>query len=165
MSRVLACAALLLLLCAAGGAGAALPRAGTLVPGTSLGGVRLGDTAGHVRATLGRSYGVCRGCARTTMYFTYRPFERRGLAVELTAGHVSAVYTLWQPSGWSAPGGVRLGAAEGEVTSLAGPLIPVACTGYSALVRDGRAARTAYYVVDGKLWGFGLLGRRQSPCR
>jgi hypothetical protein len=43
--------------------------------------------------------------------------------------------------------------------------MPVACTGYSALVRDARGARTAYYVVDGKLWGFGLLGRMQSPCR
>jgi hypothetical protein len=75
------------------------------------------------------------------------------------------VYTLWRPSGWSTPDGLRLGAAEGQVTSLAGPLIPVACTGYSALVRDGSAARTAYYVVDGKLWGFGLLQRRQSPCR
>jgi hypothetical protein len=165
MSRVLACAALLVLLCTAGAAEAALPRTGTLVPGTSLGGVRLGDTVRTVRTALGRSYGVCRGCARTTMYFTYRPFERRGLGIELTNGRVSAVYTLWQPSGWSAPGGLRLGAAEGEVTSLAGPLMPVACTGYSALVRDAHGARTAYYVVDGKLWGFGLLGRMQSPCR
>jgi hypothetical protein len=164
MSRVLACAAVLLL-CTAGTAVGALPRGGTLVPGTSLAGVRLGDTAEQVRAALGRFYGVCRGCDRTTLYFTYRPFDRKGLAVELTAGRVSALYTLWQPSGWRASGGLQLGAAEGEVTSAAGPLIPVACTGYSALVRDGRAARTAYYVVDGKLWGFGLLGRLQSPCR
>jgi hypothetical protein len=99
------------------------------------------------------------------MYFTYRPFERRGLAVELTAGRVSAVYTLWQPTGWRAPGGLRLGAPEGEIASLAGPLMPVACTGYSALVSDAPGARTAYYVVDGRLWGFGLLGRLQSPCR
>jgi hypothetical protein len=164
MSRVLACA-VLLVLCTAGAAAARLPHAGKLVPGASLGGVRLGDTPAQVRAELGRFYGVCRGCERTTLYFTYRPFERHGLAVELTAGRVSAVYTLWQPSGWSSPGGLRLGAAEGEVTSLAGPLIPVACTGYSALVRDGQAVRTAYYVVGGKLWGFGLLRRQQSPCR
>ena len=164
MSRVLACAALLLL-CTAGAAGARLPHAGKLVPGVSLGGVRLGDTPAQVRAELGRFYGVCRGCTRTTLYFTYRPFERRGLAVELTSGRVSAVYTLWRPSGWSSADGARLGAAQGQVTLLAGPLIPVACTGYSALVRDGRVARTAYYVVDGKLWGFGLFGRQQSPCR
>lgn len=164
MSRVLAFAALLLL-GAAGAAAAGLPRAGTLVPGASLGGVRLGETPAQLRTQLGRFYGVCRGCERTTLYFTYRPFERRGLAVELTEGRVSAVYTLWRPSGWSSAGGLRLGAAEGQVAALAGPLIPVACTGYSALVRDGRTARTAYYVFDGKLWAFGLLARRQSPCR
>jgi hypothetical protein len=164
MSRVLACAAIALL-CFAGPAAAALPRPGTLVPGVSLAGVRLNDTEAHVLALVGRSYGVCRGCARTTWYVTYRPFERHGLAVEFTAHRVSAVYTLWQPKGWSSRDGLTLGSAEGQVTTVAGPLIPVACTGYSALVRDGRVARTAYYVVGGRLWGFGLLGRQQTPCR
>jgi hypothetical protein len=164
MSRVLACVATACL-CFAGTAAAALPAAGRLVPGTSLAGVRLGETEAQVQARLGRSYGVCRGCARTTWYFTYRPFERRGLAVELTARRVSALYTLWQPRDWSSPDGLKLGAAEGQVTTLAGPLVPVTCTGYSALVRDAGSARTAYYVVDGRLWGFGLLRARQSPCR
>ena len=36
----------------------------------------------------------------TTWYFNYRPFDQHGLAVELTDGRVSAVYTLWQPAGW-----------------------------------------------------------------
>jgi hypothetical protein len=165
MRRVLACAALVALCTSAAAAAAALPRAGTLVPGTSLGGVRLGDTAAEVRAALGTFYGVCEGCERTTLYFTYRPFEQRGLAVELTRGRVSAVYTLWRPGGWHSSDGLRLGAPEGQATSLAGPLVPVACTGYGALVRDARAARTAYYVVDDKLWGFGLFRPKQSPCR
>jgi hypothetical protein len=164
MSRVIACAAAAAL-CFAGDASATLPPVGRLVPGTSLGGVRLGETQAQVRTSLGRSYGICRGCARTTWYFTYRAFERIGLAVEFTARRVSAVYTLWQPPGWRSRDGVQLGAVEGEVTSAAGALVPVACTGYSALVRDTRGARTAYYIVDGRLWGFGLLGLRQSPCR
>jgi hypothetical protein len=163
MSRVALCAALLL--CVAQPAAAALPRQGTLAPGSSLGGIRLDETAGQVRAALGRSYGVCRGCAVTTWYFTYRRFDRRGLAVELAGGRVSAVYTLWQPDGWSAPRGLRLGAAQAQVTTLAGPLIPVTCSGYDALVRDARRARTAYYVLNGKLWGFGLLRAHGSPCR
>jgi len=157
------CAAVLLLCPAA--AAAALPRAGTLVPGQSLGGVRLGQTAVQVRAELGSSYGVCRGCARTTWYFTYRAFDRHGLAVELTKGRVSAVYTLWQPSGWRAPHGLQLGAVEAQITVLAGILVPTPCSGYKALVRDGRTVRTVYYVVDGKLWGFGLLRAGESPCR
>jgi hypothetical protein len=164
MSRVVACAAIGLL-CFAGTAAAALPPAGTLVPATSLGGVRIGETQADVRAGLGRSYGVCRGCAQTTWYFTYRAFERRGLAVEFAGRRVSAVYTLWQPRGWTARGGLALGSVEGQVTASTGSLIPIACTGYTALVRDGRAARTAYYVVAGRLWGFGLLAPRQAPCR
>lgn len=116
-------------------------------------------------AALGRSHGVCRGCVVPTWYFTYLRFDRRGLAVELTGGRVSAVYTLWEPAGWSAPRGLRLGAAQVQVTTLAGPLIPVACSGYDALVRDAPNARTAYYVVNGTLWGFGLLRAHGNPCR
>ena len=164
MSRVLVCAALAAL-CGAAAASAALPRAGLLVPDESLAGVRIGDTGAQVRATLGTFYGVCRGCAHTTLYFTYGRFQRHGLGVELTRGRVSALYTLWRPDGWTTSDGLRLGASEGEVNSVAGTLVPVACVGYSALVHDGKSARTAYYVVGGNLWGFGLLARLQSPCR
>ena len=90
-----------LVLAAPGAAG--LPKAGTLVPGRSLGGVRLGETSGAVRVALGRFYGSCRGCPRLTWYFTYRPFGKHGLAVEFERGRVSAIYTLWRPAGWFAP--------------------------------------------------------------
>ena len=149
----------------AGSAAAALPPRGALVPGRSLGGVRLGDTAAKVRAALGASFGVCKGCATTTWYFTYRTFDRRGLAVELTGGRVSAVYTLWRPAGWTAPHGLRLGSVEAQITTLAGATIPIVCSGYDARVSDDTRARTVYYVVRGKLWGFGLLTPRANPCR
>ncbi|HXY80558.1 MAG TPA: hypothetical protein VEH55_04245 [Gaiellaceae bacterium] len=164
MGRTLACAAVLLVVAAAPAA-AALPPRGELVPGRSLGGVRLDETPAQVRATLGSSYGVCRGCARTTWYFTYRAFDQHGLAVELTDGRVSAVYTLWEPAGWHAPEDLRLGAPQGQVAALAGTLLPIACSGYQALVRDSSTARTVYYVADAKLWGFGLLRPDESPCR
>lgn len=164
MSRVLVCVAATLLGTAASAA-AALPKHGTLVPAASLGGVRLGQPAAAVRAALGPRYGVCRGCARTTWYFTYRPYDQRGLAVELTRGRVSAVYTLWQPPGWRSTQGVRLGANEAQVTTLAGALLPVECRGYRALIRDHGPTRTAYYMLGGGLWGFGLLTPSQSPCR
>ena len=73
MRLVIACAAALVL---SGSAAAALPRHGTLVPGRSLGGIRLGEPAAQVRAALGSKFGVCRGCATTTWYFTYRTFDR-----------------------------------------------------------------------------------------
>jgi hypothetical protein len=118
-----------------------------------------------VHASLGSFYGVCRGCATPTWYFTYRPFDDHGLGVELTRGRVSAVYTLWQPSGWSAPRGLNLGAPQAQVTQLAGPLIPVTCSGYTALYRDTGSARTVYIVVNGSLYGFGLFTASGSPCR
>ena len=164
MRRAIVCACLLALASAAP-AGAALPKHGTLLPGRALGGVRLGETAAQVQSALGASHGVCRGCADPTWYFTYRPFDSHGLGVELTGGRVSGVYTLWQPAGWSTPAGLRLGAFQGEVTSRSGPTVPVACAGYTALVSDSAAARTAYYVLDGKVWGFGLFARGANPCR
>ena len=89
-----------------GSAAAALPRAGVFLPGRSLGGVRLGESAAAVRAALG-PHGVCLHCATTTWYFNYQRFQRRGLAVELTHGLVFAVYTLWQPPGWRTANGLR----------------------------------------------------------
>jgi hypothetical protein len=163
MNRALLLAAVLL--CAAAPAAAALPTAGTLVPGKSLGGIRLGETAAQVQAALGKRYGVCRGCRTTTWYFTYRPFTREGLGVELTRNRVSAVYTVWQPQGWSAPKGLTIGAVEAQVTTLAGPLVVLTCAGYEALTKDTTAVQTAYYIVDGKLWGFGLLRAHANPCR
>lgn len=131
------------------------------MPGRSLGGVRLGEPAAQVRRRLGSDFGLCRGCATTTWYFTYRRFDDKGLAVELTRGRVSAVYTLWQPSGWRARDGLRFGAPEGQVTKAVGAVVPVACNGYTQLV----AGTTVYTIVDGKLWGFGLMPNRASPCR
>jgi len=142
-----------------------LPRTGTLVPGRSLGGIRLGESAAQTKATLGSFYGVCQGCARTTWYFTYAKWTRSGLAVELTGGRVSAVYTVWRPAGWRTPSGVRLGAPEARFSLLEGPFRPLSCHGYQAFVRDSGGTRTAYYVVNEKLWGFGLMRTGATPCR
>ena len=162
MRSLAVCAAALVVTASAA---AALPLEGVFVPGRSLGGIRLGESATAVRAALGRSYGVCSACATTTWYFTYKRFDQHGLAVELTRGHVSGVYTLWMPPGWRTAAGLRLGDVEGQLTSSVGPLISVSCSGYVARVVDGSRARSVYYVAEGKLWGFGLLRPRADPCR
>jgi hypothetical protein len=135
---------------------AALPAAAAFLPGSSLAGVRLGEPASQVRAHLGRDYGVCRDCATTTWYFTYRRFDDRGLGVELTGGRVSAVYTLWQPPGWHTAT-VRLGDAQAKI----GTALTEQCSGYDALVRG----TSVFYVVNGDVWGFGLIRKGRSPCR
>ena len=149
----------------AGPAAAALPKAGALVPGRSLGGIRLGESPNAVRAELGRSYGNCRGCARSTWYFTYQPFTQAGLAVEFDRGRVSGAYTLWRPQGWHAPHHLRFGATPLTLHDRVGTLRTVPCQGYIALVRDTFHARTAYFLYAGRLWGFGLFRRGATPCR
>jgi hypothetical protein len=147
-----------------GSAGAALPKPGVFLPGRSLGGIRLGESAAAVRTALG-PHGVCMHCATTTWYFNYEQFQRRGLAVELTRGLVSAVYTLWQPKGWHTSNGLRLGVLEAQLTSKTQPLVAVVCPGYDARVADTRHARSVYYVAEGRLWGFGLVRAHTNPCR
>jgi hypothetical protein len=162
--RRTALVALIVAFAGSAAASAALPRQGVLVPGRSLGGVRLGESGPGVGAALG-SHSMCSGCRRPTWYFTYKLYDAHGLAVELTKNRVSGVYTLWQPQGWRGPGGLALGAAEGQVISAAGPLVTVKCPSYDVLVRDSSRARTAYYIADDKLYAFGLFRRGASPCR
>ena len=141
------------------------PEAGTLVPGESLGGLRLGATSAQVTAAWGPTRGICRSCRRTTWYFNYRPFEPQGVGVELRRGRVSALFTLWQPPGWRTPEGLRLGDDASRVTALYGPLRRVRCAGYDALtLRRGRTL-TAFYVLREELWGFGLARAGTRPCR
>jgi hypothetical protein len=144
---------------------AALPKAGKLVPGRSLGGIRLGESPRAVRASLGTFFGTCRACTRRTWYFTYRRFDKHGLAVEFTRGRVSGVYTLWRPKGWLAPHGLGLGSSPLAVHTLGHTTSTVVCLGYDALVRDTAHTRTVYYVFGGSLWGFGLFRDGASPCR
>jgi hypothetical protein len=153
------------LLTLAAPAAAAPPAAGTLVPGRSLGGIELGATAAEGERRWGRAYGVCRGCARTTWYFNYYAFQPRGAGVELRAGRVTALFTLYQPAGWSTSRGLTLGDPVARVTALYGSLVRRECGGYAALELPRGQATTAFYVVDERVWGFGLSDRGVPVCR
>jgi hypothetical protein len=139
----------------------ALPQHGMLVPGQELGRVRLGDTPAQVQRKIGRFYGVCRGCKTPTWYFTYRRFESQGLGVEFRNRRVDAIFTLASPPGWRTDGGLDLGAPAKSLPRLQS----VTCVRYRALVARAPDAVTAYYVANGKLWGFGLLRPTAAVCR
>ena len=146
-------------------ASAAPPPAGVLVPGRSLGGIELGMSKTEVERRWGRAYGVCRGCANETWYFNYYAFQPRGAGVELRRERVAAVFTLYQPLGWKTTKGLRLGDPEARITAVHGALVRRECGGYAALELPGRNAVTAFYVLDDRLWAFGLSRPGVPVCR
>jgi hypothetical protein len=121
-------------------------------------------TGAQVERVWGRDHGVCLGCPRSTWYFNYRPFDPKGAAVQFERGRVAAVSTLWSPQGWRTSRGLTIGDDTTRITLFYGALTSLACNNYAALVLRGRRATSAFYVVDGRLWGFGLVGPTRSAC-
>jgi hypothetical protein len=133
-----------------------------LVPGTSLGGIRIGDPPARVTALWGTRHGVCRSCPPTTWLYNERPFQPQGLAVTFRRNRVAAVYTLWQPTGWMTSKGISIGATSASMTGTYGALARVPCVGYDTYLL-GRATRI--YVRDDTIWGFGLTRAGAPTCR
>jgi hypothetical protein len=141
-----------------------LPNPGVLVPGKSLGGVRLGMTQAEVRADWGTVHGRCRGCTQETWYFNYRKFRPQGAAVRFSKGRVDAVWTLWQPPGWRTSNGLLLDVPAAEVNTHYGTLVTITCGSYRALIMTKRRVTTVFYVFSEKVWGFGLNRPGATPC-
>jgi hypothetical protein len=158
-------AALCLPLGLAAAAAAQPPAAGVLVPGRSLGGLELGATKAEVERRWGRTYGVCRDCRTTTWYFNYYAFRPQGAGVEFRKGRVAALFTLYQPLSWRTTRGLALGDYVPRITSIYGALVRRECGTYSVLVLPGRGATTAFYVIEDKLWAFGLFRPGLPLCR
>jgi hypothetical protein len=141
----------------------ALPLHGALVPGTSLGGIRLGLTHEQVEQRWGASFGRCRGCPRETWYFNYEKFHPEGAAVSFRRGRVDAVWTLGKPAGWHV-GRLELGAPSAAIAGRWGALVSVPCGSYEARTLTRNGVTTAFYVYGDKLWAFGLSRPGWSPC-
>ena len=141
------------------------PRAGVVVPGKTLGGLALGATKAQVRAGWGARYGVCRDCGAETWYFNLRRFEPQGAGVTFRRGRAVALFTLWSPPGWHTSQGLRVGDPEFRIATVYGSLLRVDCGRYSASTMRSKRVRTAFYVLDGQVWGFGLSRPAQPVCR
>jgi hypothetical protein len=161
----LAAATAIVLALAAGGAAAAPPGAGVLVPGRSLGDLRLGWSKAQVEGRWGRAYGVCRGCAAETWYFNYFAYQPRGAGVEFRDGRVAAVFTLFEPLGWQTTRGLALGDSSTRVTALYGTLPRRECAGYAVLELRRADAVTAFYIRDDRVWAFALSRPAVERCR
>jgi hypothetical protein len=145
-------------------AGSHPPDQGVLVPGVSLGGARLGWTTAQVEALWGRAEGHCRSCRRETLYFNRYAFRPQGVGVELTRGRVDAIFTLWAPAAWRTSLGLRIGEPLIRVAATYPASIHTTCGGYDAYALLGSKAQSVVYVLDGNVWGFGLLQPGRSVC-
>jgi hypothetical protein len=143
----------------------ALPQAGVFVPGKSLAGVRLGATEAQVRAAWGPHVGLCRGCQRRTLYFTYGKFNQVGTGAEFQRGRAVALYTLWVPTGWRTDRGVRLGDTQLVVNGTYGTLPRFECGHYSVLVQRRGKVVSAFYFKGDLLWAFALQRSSERACR
>lgn len=162
--RILATIALALTLAAPASA-AALPRAGVVVPGVRLGGIRLGATEAQVKKAWGANFGKCANCDLPTWYFNYTKFQPQGAGVTFRKHRVVALFTLYAPPKWRTTNGLEIGDEAPLISDLYGGLKLVGCGSYSAYRIPGRAATTAIYVQDGKVWGFGLSRPGIPLCR
>jgi hypothetical protein len=134
-------------------------------PGRRLGGLTLGMTPAQVRAAWGPAYGRCRDCRRPTWYFNYARFSPEGAGVEFRGGRVDAIFTLWSPPGWRTTRGLRIGDEEVRVTAIYGALTRSECGAYRVLLLPRGRVVSAFYIANGRVWGFGLLRAPSRPCR
>lgn len=161
----LAAALVAFALAVAGGASAKPPRAGLLVPGKSLGGLSLGATQAQVSAAWGSRHGVCRDCRAPTWYFNLRPFEPQGAGVTFRRGRAVALFTVWSPQGWRTDRGLRIDDPAAQIAGLYGSLLRVNCGTYAAMTLKRGRTITSFYLVDEKVWGFGLSRAGEPTCR
>ena len=140
------------------------PPAGVLVPGRSLGGLRLGMTPAQVRASWGGYHGRCRNCSHPTWYYNYTAFTPQGAGVEFRDGRAAAIFTLWAPTGWHTAKRLAIGDPETRVTQLYGALPESHCDFYDAITIPG-STTTAFYIRDDKVYGFGLIRAGVPVCR
>jgi hypothetical protein len=146
-------------------AAASLPARGVLVPGTSLGGVRLGDTPAQVRARWGARFTRCTLCARPTWLFTYPSGGPRGAAVSFAGGRAAAVFTLGVPRGWRTTRGVVLGDPADKVQAVYGRLAWSRCLGYGALSMRSPRAVSSIYTFGESVYGFALTRPGEPVCQ
>ena len=121
---------------------AAVPARGTLVPGSSLGGIRLGDTPALVRARWGGGYTRCAICPGTTWLYMIRGAKRlAGVAVTFRGGRAVAVFTLGAPVGWRSTRGLAVGDPATRIGTCTAALDYSRCVGYGALSSASRRRR------------------------
>jgi hypothetical protein len=137
------------------------PVNGVLVPGESLGGIRLGDTGGKVLTRWGRDYTMLPGRPMTWLYMspTGDPY---GAGVSFRDGKVIAIFTLGQIKGWHRIDGLRTGQLFKKFNDHSGT--PTACVGYGALSTRKGDVVTSILMNGQSIYGFALTRPTVPVC-
>ena len=138
------------------------PVKGILVPGKSLGGIRLGDTGGKVLALWGRNFSMLPGQPMTWLYMspTGDPY---GAGVSFRDGKVIAIFTLGGITGWRTSDGLRVGQLFSKFNDPEGKT--VACDGYGAISSPSGNAVTSILTQGQSVYGFALTRPSEPVCR
>jgi hypothetical protein len=142
---------------------AALPKKGVLVPGRSLAGVKLGDSAETVRRLWGQRFVVCRTCEPMTWFYLYSTGDPVGAGVTFRRGEVTAVFTLGMTLGWRSAGGVRVG----QLLDTNGPDGSgrwSSCTGFGVRSHPTGRAVTSILTLGPAVYGFSLTRPSEPVC-
>jgi hypothetical protein len=139
------------------------PVNGILVPGKSLGGVRLGDPAAKVQMLWGRDYTVLSDRPTTWLYMspTGDPF---GAAVSFRHRVVTAVFTIGGTGGWHTSNGLRVGQTLASFNDPSPSSTSTACIGYGAVSTRSGSAVTSILTNGQAVYGFALTRPFEPVC-
>jgi hypothetical protein len=137
------------------------PVNGVLVPGKSLGGIRLGDSGGKVLALWGRNFTMLPGQPMTWLYLspTGDPY---GAGVSFREGKVTAIFTLGGIKGWRRSDGLRVGQIFSKFNDPNGST--TACVGYGATSTRNGDAVTSILTNGQSIYGFALTRPSEPVC-
>jgi hypothetical protein len=132
-----------------------------LVPGKSLGGIRLGDSGAKVLALWGRDYSRLPGRPMTWLYMspTGDPY---GAGVSFRDGKVTAIFTLGGIEGWRRSDGLRVGQLFSKFNDPKGKT--TACNGYGAISSHRADAVTSILTNGQSVYGFALTRPSEPVC-
>ncbi len=144
----------------------AFPTRGIFVAGTSLAGIKLGDTQAAVKAKLGPRYEVFDQSKDVVWLYEYQGGEPLGMGVRFDKNlKVVALFTLGTPVGWKTDKGLKLFDPISNVYQYYDTANESRCIGYDALTMPGKKFTSAFYSAAGIVYGFALVGPGQNVCQ
>jgi hypothetical protein len=142
------------------------PTRALFIAGTSLAGVKLGDTQAAVKARLGPRYEIFDQSKDVIWLYEYQGGEPLGMGIRFDKKlKVVAMFTLGTPIGWKTDKGLKLFDPISNVYQYYNTTKETRCIGYDALSMGGKGSTSAFYSAAGVVYGFALVVPGQNVCQ